>query len=418
MRRFILIALIGLLSWPVSYASAEPMDEVVRTLIQEASEESLENVEDTLVKLGPTAVHSLARLLASEDNALRMAAVRVLGKMDKIAREVLFQALSDEHWRVRAGAAVALGSHASDVVVNQLILATKDKHQAVRSAAVRSLGRIGNTKATESIVRALQDSNQLVRKNAAKALGIMKDAQAALPLISVLQDEDAVQREVIAALGQIGQPALSPLAVIVADDGVDSGLRRFAAEALVKVAYKMGERGQSALLEKSAPSLMVGLRAENGALRKASADALVMIGQPAFGVVGEALFTDKNSAVRAEAASILGRSGAAKSWYAEAVDLLIVALDDQDESVRLMVQESLVRIHVIGLGQLLKALNDNNTLRRQGVSSILGKLRHRGAIDPLEIRLAIEPDQAVQQAIRSSLDTLRATSRTRVSPPR
>ena len=47
--------------------------------------------------------------------------------------------------------------------------------------------------------------------------------------------------------------------LVPVDDGVDSGLRRFAAEALVKVAYKMGERGQSALLEKSAPHKILSI---------------------------------------------------------------------------------------------------------------------------------------------------------------
>ena len=78
----------------VCFAHANQMDDVVQALILEASEESLEDVESTLLKLGSVAVDSLIRLLASDDSALRMTAVRVLGSMDHSIDEKLFQVLS------------------------------------------------------------------------------------------------------------------------------------------------------------------------------------------------------------------------------------------------------------------------------------------------------------------------------------
>ena len=58
-----------------SLARAGQMDDVVQTLILGSSEESLEDIESTLLKLGPVAVDPLVRLLASDDNALRMTAI-------------------------------------------------------------------------------------------------------------------------------------------------------------------------------------------------------------------------------------------------------------------------------------------------------------------------------------------------------
>ena len=415
MHRFVVVGIVSVFIGSASLSLADPMDEVVQALIQESSEPSLENVESTLLKLGPTAIDSLVRLLASTDNALRLTAVRVLGKMGRIAEQKLFQALQDDQWKVRVGAASALAHHTSEVVVKHLIAVLKDTHPAVRSASTRALGRIGNTKATGSLIFMLQDSKQVVRKNAAKALGRVRDHRATRPLVAALQDdEDSVRREAIAALAQIGQPAVEPLSAIVADGSRDPSSRQVAALTLRAIA----EVGRADSVSDGAFSLGIGLRDEHVGVRQASADALVMIGQSAVEVVRTALLQDENPEVRAEAATIFGRSASATTWYAEAVDALILALDDQEEDVRAMVRNALVRIHAITFPQLVDALKDSSPVRRKGAIAVLGRIGHRGAIKPLETLLATEPDSAVRKSIVSALEILRAKPVAKTPPLR
>ncbi|HIB53911.1 MAG TPA: HEAT repeat domain-containing protein [Nitrospirales bacterium] len=404
MRRLIAAGVVAVFFGSLCLAHADQMDDVVQTLIRASSEESLESIEDTLLKLGPAVVDSLVRLLASEDNALRMTAVRVLGRMDASTDEKLFQALRDDRWKVRVAAVSALAHHQSETVIQQLLTTLHDSHPAVRSASARGLGRIGSAEATDSLILTLQDPQRVVRKSAAKALARVGDHRATAPLIAMLQDDEAVRRESMNALAHIGQPAVQPLAAIVADGNRDSSFRQTAALVLRDIA----SRDSAPSVADSAAALGVGLRDGDPGLRKASADALVIIGQPASAVVRIALLQDQNPVVRAEAATILGRSGSATTWYAEAVDSLILALDDHEERVRAAVRKGLVRIHAIAFRQLIVALQNNSALRRMGASTVLGEIGHRGAIQPLETLLATEPDPAVRKSIVSALEVLHA----------
>mgnify|MGYP002830021999 CR=1 FL=1 len=404
MSRLMAVGIVMMLMGSVCLAHADQMDDVVQTLIREASEESLEDVESTLLRLGPMAVDSLVRLLASDDNALRMTAVRVLGSMDHTIDEKLFQALRDDRWKVRVAAVSALAHHQSEMVVKHLLTKLHDLHPSVRSASARALGRIGNAEAIDSLILALQDAQRIVRKSAAKALGRIGDPRAIVPLIAILQEGGVVQRESMRALAHIGPPAIQPLSAIVSDGNQNASVRQIAALVLREIALL--ERVTS--IADSVPALGVGLRDNDAGVRQASADALVIIGQPAADLLRTALLNDLDPGVRAEAATIFGRSGSATAWYAEAVDALILALADQEEHVRVAVRTALIRIHVIAHGQLVAALNDKNPVRRMGVSEVLGAIGHRGSIQPLETLRKIELDPAVRTSIESALEVLHA----------
>ncbi len=403
MSRLIAMGVGLILIGVVCFAHANQMDDVVQALILEASEESLEDVESTLLKLGSVAVDSLIRLLASDDSALRMTAVRVLGSMDHSIDEKLFQVLRDDRWRVRVAVVSALAHHQSDRVVIQLLAKLQDAHPAVRAAAARALGRLGNVAAVDSLILVLQDEKRIVRKSAAKALGKIKDSRAIGPLIEILQEGGVVQWESMRALAHIGQPAVQPLSAIVADGTRSNFFRQIAAKALREIALLENEPS----VVTSVHALGVGLRDSDAGVRQASADALVIIGKPAADVLRTALLNDPDPEVRAEAATIFGRSGSARAWYAEAVDMLILALVDQEESVRAAAQAALIRIHVIAHGQLVVALKDKNPIRRMGVSTVLGAIGHRGSIQPLETLLKVESDPAVRTSIESALALLR-----------
>jgi hypothetical protein len=140
----------------------------------------------------------------------RWALGKTLGKIGEPAVEPLIQALKNEHWSVREGAAEALGEIGSTRAVEPLIQALKDEDSYedsyVRRKAARALGEIRSTRAVEPLIQALKDEDWCVRQEAAEALGKIGDEKAVEPLIQVLKDEDEgrVLGSAAEALGEIG----------------------------------------------------------------------------------------------------------------------------------------------------------------------------------------------------------------------
>ncbi|MCD6493385.1 MAG: HEAT repeat domain-containing protein [Archaeoglobaceae archaeon] len=115
----------------------------------------------------------------------------------------LISALKDEDWRIRWGAAYALGEIKDPRAVEPLIQALKDEDSGVRCAAANALVRIGEP-AVEPLIQALKDDDSNVREKAAWALGWIGDKRAVEPLIQALKDEDSNVRQGAAyALGEI-----------------------------------------------------------------------------------------------------------------------------------------------------------------------------------------------------------------------
>ena len=82
----------------------------------------------------------------------------------------LISALKDEDWRIRWGAAYALGEIKDPRAVEPLIQALKDDDSNVREKAAWALGWIGDKRAVEPLIQALKDEDSNVRLRAACAL--------------------------------------------------------------------------------------------------------------------------------------------------------------------------------------------------------------------------------------------------------
>jgi hypothetical protein len=76
---------------------------------------------------------------------------------------LLKQRLTDEHSRVRAAAAVALGDLEATDAVTALLVAVEDDNAYVRQMAINALGEIGDERALPRLRRALKDSRPEVR---------------------------------------------------------------------------------------------------------------------------------------------------------------------------------------------------------------------------------------------------------------
>lgn len=150
-----------------------------------------------LVSMGAPAVEPLIAALKDKDDDVRQAVAEVLqkigwcpqanetGALYWIAKQEwdkcvqigapavgpLIAALEDANWRVRKGAAEALGQIGDPRAVKRLTAALKDEHSGVRQAAAEALGGIGDARAVEPLVTALKDKYYPVRKAAAEALG-------------------------------------------------------------------------------------------------------------------------------------------------------------------------------------------------------------------------------------------------------
>ena len=217
----------------------------------------------------PMAIEPLIQALRDEDSSLREVAAKSLDKLgwypgDNIAKvycliakkqwkeftkigkpavELLIQALKDEDYQVRGGAAEALREIGDKRAVEPLINVLKaDKNSHVRWGAAVALGEIGDKRAVEPLINALK-ADKDSRRGAANALGELKDTRAVEPLINVLKaDKDFhVRGSAANALGEIGDPrAIEPLIHALKDDN---------GEVRDKVANALGEIGDSRAIE-------------------------------------------------------------------------------------------------------------------------------------------------------------------------
>ena len=142
----------------------------------------------------------------------RVEAAEALGaSKDARAVDALLVALRDRNSDVRRSSAISLGKIADRKAAPGLIGATGDLDDLVRDTAADSLGAIG-APAVEALLAAAKAPGWRVRSGAAKALGIIKDARAVPALLALLTDSnDEVAAMASGALSGMGGPAVEAL---------------------------------------------------------------------------------------------------------------------------------------------------------------------------------------------------------------
>ncbi len=266
---------------------------------------------------GRAIVSDLLEALRGRDLQARLAAGRTLKQIrDPQAVELLLGALADDHMQVRSVAAAALGAIAEDSPERaRMVAATgatpallhllRDRHIPVRMASARALGQIGDPEALPGLLDALRDVSPHVRGNAAAALGSM----------GALHPER-------------GAELIPPLIAALGD--ADSGVRALSALALGRVA---AAHHDPALRGQVVPALLNTFRDSSVNVRTNAAWALGLIGPDAVPAMIHAL-RDEQMQVRSAAASVLKQVAERHGRASKAVDALIAALDDVDETVR------------------------------------------------------------------------------------
>lgn len=324
-------------------ADSSKRDRAARDLIQlgaDAVPPLLDALQTQDLNLLPIYQHLLARIPSASPaltKALQTAHPLVRGRVaeifainkDKNAVPVLLDALQGEFFTVRARAALALGAIGDASVIPALFPLLKDAEEEVRIAACGAIGKFRDPSTFDEITEVLLTDPKIeVRKTAAAALGETRHPAAIPFLMEALRDpfwwyeKDQEVLILLDAIEKMGQPVLDELIQALGDP--ERNVRKFAAMILGNL------RDESAIEE-----LGMAVYDLHHEVSQAAAEALAKFGEPAIGVLREAL-THPEAAVREHAVIGLG-----KIQHTHVAPLLIEMLRDPERIVRKQAVQSL-----------------------------------------------------------------------------
>lgn len=295
-------------------------------LLLERCQDPAEEVRKAAIELIPylenaPVLPTLINALERETPKVRAAAARALGQMDcTLAYTHLLKALRDKDPWVRYYAARTIGWNGYSEAIEALAeLADRDPSTLVRIAAVEALGQIGGSRVVSYLAPIIEDtkaSNDLVRA-ALNALGQVGHPNSLPPLLSALRSEDLFRRVcAVKALGKRG------------GQDVESILQDLAAtDADVTVVFAAID----ALAQLSTPEAIASLLelTTNPSRSEACIIALANLGEMQVEAIGTGLY-HFNLEVRCATVEVLTRLRCPR-----ASELLITALDDREQIVRL-----------------------------------------------------------------------------------
>jgi HEAT repeat protein len=339
-----------------------------------------------LIEIGAPAIEPLLPLLQSKHVAVRQAASWALYNLHYDPPPGAAGArywVAQHDWKK----CVAIG----EAAVDALIAAFEEESVQVRCGAAEALGEIGDARAIPALCMVLNDESKVVRDTIADAL-VRFGAAAYAPLLKVLQGKNGNGRAAAAvALGKLGNPdAVDALLEALQDQNVQT--RATVAKAL----GALGDR-------KAVEALVIALKDKKKEAREAAAAALVQIGAPAPSSL-VSLLRDEEESTRRTAANILRetkfetKDDDARAWYlcsqgewdkclelgAQAVEPLLLALQDSEAAIRKEAARTLGRIgDARSVEPLVAALKDTSVDVRQEACLALGEIGATAAVDAL-----------------------------------
>lgn len=247
--------------------------------------------------------------------------------------------------------------------VPQLINELQSRQFKGRAEVAEVLGMIGDNQAVPILVFTLQDPAWRVRLSAARALGEIGDTQAVTPLIKALPQAGLLERNAIAAaLVKLQDPqAIAPLVQSLSASPPDEESRFHADPEVLHTYYQLLAGFGDDML----PALAAALHDENPNLQEGAVAVLLeMGGEGAVELLITAL-EEGNETVRSMAAQALGQRA-----NPMAVPALIAALSDTARSMwwpRPVCDEAADALRQIGTPEALDAVaawaeaNDQDT---------------------------------------------------------
>lgn len=293
--------------------------------------------------------------------------------------------------KAREKAIKKLGETGKKNATKILINALSDSHESVRTVATESLGQMG-VRVIEPLVQSLSSPDSSVRKAVVIALGATDDSRAIKPLINALEDEDSgVRKTIIETLSKIGDSqVIDPLITALADN--ESYVRKTASDALRTLSKKVGDMDikKLALCYDRDIKRMLGKLSRSGDSR-----AAIPIGK----TLKEGGWT-----IRPLAAEALG-----KFRGPQVVELLLIALEDENFETRLSAIKTLGNFHDSqAVESLTKCLGDTEWSVREEAANALGQFNDSRSVTSLIAAISDEKCQ-VRRAVANALVSLHAS---------
>jgi HEAT repeat protein len=273
----------------------------------------------------------LGILLSHQSPRVREAAALAAGSEDRPAlRQLLETLLTAGETNSAAMAAWALGQLELPEAIPALGRATRNGESRTKLAAIWALGQVEDSRAVEYLRPALRDADELTRVTAVEALGNIGDPAPTEELEKLVRNDGSrkVRLAAIGALGNLEQAgSVTVLAAVM--EQADMELAIAAAEAISNLDE----------LHVAPPALLRAAGSTNAELRRAVANTLSNISDPAALSALLKLINDPEVEIRLAAISGLEGIGSR-----EAVPALTKALADTDAEVRRAAAEALGEI--------------------------------------------------------------------------
>ncbi|MEO0085252.1 MAG: HEAT repeat domain-containing protein [candidate division WOR-3 bacterium] len=333
-----------------------------------------------LAAIGEPAAEPVVRYLEGWTGSLGTVIPDLLGRLRAPGGlDILLRHLGESEPAVRAAIARALGAIALELnrsdpsrsadldrAKTGLLDLLRDIEPPVQIAAAGALGQLGDPETCNALLDEMADDNPEVRRAAAEALGRIGDKQSAAALARAAADDPAleVRQAADSALRSISDRTIGALVELLASDVLEERIRALAA---------LLEEGRAAIMP-----LTELLSHPEPTIRSAAAEALGMIGEPACLDYLLPLTGDAESSVRLAVVRALGRIRHVRS-----AERLAFALEDQDQKVSAGAANALETLGELSVEPMFQLLTSPCAETRVRAIAVLGRLRHKGAVNRL-----------------------------------
>jgi HEAT repeat protein len=271
---------------------------------------------------------------------VRASAARALAQVESsVALPCLLTALNDDDPWVRYFAARSIGVHGDQEGLEALArLAQTDEANHVRIAAMESLGQIGGTRAVAVLSPLAESEDAELARAALTGLGLIGHRSALAPLLAALNSPEPSRRaEALRALGvRGGEGVVEAIQWVAAKDEVPSVV-----QAAIETLQRLATSDSIAALT---------MLTADATRREACVVALAQLGKDRIDDIGRGL-SHPQAGVRGAVVDALGRMK-----HTRASELLGLALDDQEASVRLGAVSGLAHLASRGAERKLVAM--------------------------------------------------------------
>jgi len=338
----------------------------------------------------PDMAARMAQYLIHEDPIVRESAVRIAGYFGyEVCIDLILERCSDESENVRYAAIQCLPFLEDKRAFETIVKALEGDTPRVRAAAAYALGQLEEKDAILYLKKALQDKDPWVRYFASKSAGEKKDPEVLEILSQMVQNDPANQVRISAveAIGNIGSAnAVSILARFIGDDNFD--IARTAINALGKVNHP-----------DAITYLLSSVHSSDRAIRVETIKALGNRGgKEAIEVLKWVASSDKNEEIAAEAIESLCHIGSR-----EAIAALIELTSDK--SKRNICVAKLSQFLGRYIEWIAEGLKNKNPVVRSSIVDVLARMRHPDATEALVLALEDE-DTSVRLAAVNALGYL------------